>query len=93
LFGPTPEDADKTRDPVTVGSGLPSGLPRGFFGKPYALGFDIPMLPSEGPLAGYGNQVWRDVETLVIGWPETEEEADFFRRRIKRYLRTIEELK
>jgi hypothetical protein len=89
---PSVAQKDATRDPITVGSGLPRGLPRGFYGKPFDVGFEIPVVPSEGALASYGNQVWRDVETLVIGWPETEEEADFYRRRIRRYLKTIGEL-
>jgi hypothetical protein len=88
LFDEHPE-----RDPVGAGDGLPRGLPRGFYGKPFEVGFPIPVYPTlEGNAANLNLQVWRDVETLFIGWPESEEEADFYRKRIRRYLKTIEEM-
>lgn len=82
----------ETRDPVTAGSGLPEGLKRGFFGPAYEVGFEIPELPVTGPAVRHGWQVMRDVETLHIGWPGSEEEAEFFRNRIRKYLKTIQEL-
>jgi hypothetical protein len=84
----TVDQKDQTRDPVHVGSGLPRGLHVGYFGKPYEVGFDIPALPTSGYGAWLSDQIYRDVETLRIGWPESEDEANFFRRRIKRYIQS-----
>jgi hypothetical protein len=85
-------DEPAKTDSAGGGDGLARGLPRGFYGKPFEVGFVVPILSLTGDAEKLNAQVWRDVETLFIGWPESEEEANFYRRRIRRYLKTIEEM-
>jgi hypothetical protein len=74
---------------MEYGARVPSKLiPTGFHGVSYDIGFDIPVLPTSGKGAWLSDQIYRDIDTLRTGWPLNEEEADFFRKRIKQYVKS-----